>query len=76
MIVGFFDLSNLRLPGYLQPVFPALALLEARWSASATSEQLEAPGNGNPASAALRSYFPQLDALRPLGSRLAMPDER
>jgi 4-amino-4-deoxy-L-arabinose transferase-like glycosyltransferase len=40
VIVGFFSLSSSKLPGYVLPVFPALALLAARWTARVEPAQL------------------------------------
>ena len=83
VIVGFFSLSSSKLPGYILPVFPALALLAARWSAQATPKQF-APhlivgfvvGATMLVTAILfeplRTHFVQLDALRPLRPWLAI----
>jgi 4-amino-4-deoxy-L-arabinose transferase-like glycosyltransferase len=40
VIVSFFSLSSSKLPGYVLPVFPALALLAARWTAQAMPAHL------------------------------------
>ena len=40
VIVGFFSLSSSKLPGYVLPVFPVLALLAARWTAQIKPAQL------------------------------------
>jgi 4-amino-4-deoxy-L-arabinose transferase-like glycosyltransferase len=40
VVVAFFSLSSSKLPGYVLPAFPALALLAARWSARAMPAQL------------------------------------
>ena len=77
VIVGFFSLSSTKLPGYVLPVFPALALLAARWSTQATPEQFRphliagfVAGTTLLVAAMLfeplRIHFVQLDALRPL----------
>jgi len=39
-VVGFFSLSSSKLPGYVLPAFPALALLMGRWTVQARSALL------------------------------------
>lgn len=83
VIFCFFSLSNSKLPGYILPIFPALALLAARWSAKATPEQLGPhliPGfvaGASMLAAAivlqpLRVYFPQSVVLSPLAPWLTI----
>ena len=77
VIVGFFSLSSSKLPGYVLPTFPVLALLAARWTAQVEPPQLRPhliPGFViasltllvlaaiNP----LTAYFPRLADIRPL----------
>jgi 4-amino-4-deoxy-L-arabinose transferase-like glycosyltransferase len=83
VIVGFFSLSSSKLPGYVLPVFPALALLAARWTARVKPAQLRPhllPGFAiaaltlivvvaiNP----LTAHFPRLAEGRPLLPVLAI----
>jgi 4-amino-4-deoxy-L-arabinose transferase-like glycosyltransferase len=83
VIIGFFSLSSSKLPGYILPILPALALLAARWSAQATPKQFGphlivgfVAGATMLVTAILfeplRIHFMQLEPLRPLGLWLAI----
>jgi len=83
VIVAFFSLSSSKLPGYVLPVFPALALLAARWLAQAPPASVAAHlllgtlvgaamAVAGVAAVTVGADLPSLDAIAPIAPSLVV----